>query len=246
MKTEVCIIGAGPAGLMASIASARLGAKTTIIDSNTVAARKLLKTGRGRCNLTHTGSINEFLKAYNPFDKFLRHSLHEFSADDLVHFLSENGLQTKVEKDGCVFPITDRATDVARVIVDNARRLAVHFIYGKRVNSIKKDSGKFIIEFNDQRLIAKSVIIATGGVSWPFTGSDGDGFVFAKSFGHRIAEPKACLVRLITAETWPGKLEGVAVKNVVITAKIDNKRHCITGPIIFTEDRKSTRLNSSH
>ena len=123
MKTDVCIIGAGPAGLLASIFSAQSGTRTVVLEHNTTACRKLLHTGGGRCNLTHTGSVEEFVRRYGPFGRFLKHSLYEFSADDLRQYLTQQSLETKVEKDGCVFPVTDRASDVARVLVDHAQCL---------------------------------------------------------------------------------------------------------------------------
>ncbi|MFA5784165.1 MAG: FAD-dependent oxidoreductase, partial [Phycisphaerae bacterium] len=103
MKSDICIIGAGPAGLFAAIWAAQNGADVLIIERNTSAGRKLLRTGRGRCNITHSGSITDFIKAYGRGGRFLRHSLYEFSADDLRKYFAARGLKTKVEKDGCVF-----------------------------------------------------------------------------------------------------------------------------------------------
>ncbi|MCK4960581.1 MAG: NAD(P)/FAD-dependent oxidoreductase, partial [Planctomycetes bacterium] len=118
IKCDVCVIGGGGAGLMAGIFAAKAGARTMIIEANPTAGRKLLRTGRGRCNLTHTGSIDDFVRAYGPFGRFVQHSLYEFSPDDVRAFFAEKGLRTKVEKNGCVFPITDRAADVKRILVD--------------------------------------------------------------------------------------------------------------------------------
>ncbi len=236
VKTDVAVIGAGPAGLMASIAAAKAGAKTSIIDSNAVAGRKLLRTGRTRCNLTHTGSVQEFINAYGPFGRFLRPSLYDFSSEHLRDYFAHRNLKTKVEKGGCVFPITERACDVIRVLVDDARRLAVRFFYGRTVRSITKEGPVFVLTTDNERIQAHSVIIATGGVTWPFTGSRGDGYVFAAGFGHSIVQPRASLVRLVTAETWPGELSGVGVENVIITARIDNRSLRTAGPMIFTDN----------
>ena len=236
MKTDVAIIGAGPAGLMASISSAKAGAKTTVIEANTSAGRKLLRTGRTRCNLTHIGSVEDFIKAYGPFGRFLRHSLYSFSSDDLRRYFAEHNLKTKVEEDGCVFPATDRAGDIVRVLVDDARGLSVRLLCGRRVENVEKNENGFVLLADSEKVIARSVIIATGGVTWPHTGSTGDGYKFAQAFGHTIVAPKACLTRLITAETWPGQLAGVGVGNVVITAKIDNRKLCVSGPMMFTHD----------
>lgn len=222
--------------MMASISSAKAGAKTSIVEANTTAGRKLLRTGRTRCNLTHTGAVEDFIKAYGPFGRFLQYSLRALSPDDLRKYFAQHKLKTKVGKDGCVFPITDRATDVVRVFVDDARKLSVRFLYGRRVKSIEKDHNGFVLQANGEKLTARSVIIATGGITWPHTGSTGDGYKFAQAFGHSIVEPKACLASLVTVEIWPGELTGVGVGNVVITAKICNRKFRTSGPMMFTDD----------
>jgi len=234
MKTAVCIIGAGSAGLFASIFSSQAGAKTLVVERNTTACRKLLRTGRTRCNLTHTGSVEDFIMLYGPFGRFLRHSLYEFSADDLRQYFAQQGLQTKVEKDGCIFPITDRASDVAGVLIDHARKVSVRFLYGREVQSIERNQDGFVVLADKEKISAQRVIIATGGVTWPFTGSTGDGYKFAKAFGHTVVEPKASLAPLVTAETWPGQLSGVGIPDVVIKAKVGNHRICASGPMLFT------------
>lgn len=236
MKTEVAIVGAGPAGLMAAIASAGAGAKTIIIEANPSPARKLLRTGRGRCNLTHTGSIDEFVKAYGPFGRFLSHSLHEFSPQHLRSYLAEHGLKTRVEGNGFVFPVTDRATDVLKVLLADAKDLSVRFIYGRKVLGIEKGPAGFVVRTQDRNIVARCVVIATGGVTWPQTGSTGDGYDFAKAFGHKIAQPRAALTTLVTAEGRPGQLQGLGVENVMITAKAGGRRFRTNGAMMFTEN----------
>lgn len=236
MRTDVAIIGAGPGGLAAAISSAKAGVKTAVVEANTSAGRKLLRTGRTRCNLTHSGSVEDFVKAYGTFGRFLRHCLYGFSADDLREYFAGHNLKTKVEEDGCVFPSTDRAGDVVRVLVDDAKKLSVRFVYGRKVRSVEKNQDGFILRADSDRIIACSVVIATGGVTWPHTGSTGDGYKLARTFGHKIVEPKACLTRLITAEAWPGELAGVGVENVTISAKVDNRKFQTAGPLMFTHD----------
>jgi len=236
MRTDVAIIGAGPAGLMASISSAKAGAKTAVIEANTSAGRKLLRTGRTRCNLTHISSVEDFVKAYGSFGRFLRHCLYNFSSDDLRRYFAEHNLKTKVEEDGCVFPSTDRATDVVRVLVNDALKSSVRFLYGRRVQSVEKNENGFVLLADSEKVVAGAVIIATGGITWPHTGSTGDGYKFAQALGHTIIEPKACLTRLVTTETWPGQLAGVGVESIVITAKLDNRKLRVSGPMMFTHD----------
>jgi predicted Rossmann fold flavoprotein len=236
MKTDICIIGAGPAGVFAAIFASQSGAKVLIVERNTSACRKLLRTGRSRCNITHTGSVRDFIKAYVRSGRFLRYCLYEFSAEDLRNYFADRGLKTKAQKNGCVFPATDRATDVAWILLDHAEECSVRFMYGRQVRAIQKQKDDFIITTDKDKICASVVIVATGGLSWPFTGSTGDGYEFAESLGHITVPPKAALCPLLTAETWPGKLQGVGTPEVVIRAKNGNKKFKVRGPLMFTEN----------
>ena len=232
MEFDICIIGAGAAGLMAACAAGEK--KIAIIESNTNAGRKLMLTGGGRCNLTHTGTIDEFIRAYNPFDRFVRHCIHEFSPADLIEFFAHRGLETVEEPDGSIFPKTQRSGDVKQILIDEIKKPDVRFFYGKKVQSIKKEDDCFVISTEKFDITAKSVIIATGGVSWPQTGSTGDGFRFAEILGHKIIEPKACVVPLVTAEKFCASLAGIGITNVEISCKIESKKISTSGPMLFT------------
>jgi hypothetical protein len=234
MNFDVCIIGAGPAGLLAAIEASNAGTKCVVLEKNSTAGRKLLCTGRGRCNVTHEGSAKELALDYGNSGRFLRYSLHEFSPADLCEMFAQNRLAMKVEKGGYVFPLTDRATDVKRVLLDITRRAGAEFIYGKGVQSVINRSGEFIINTGKVQIESKSVIIATGGLSWPETGSTGDGYEFARQFGHDIVEPMAALVPLVTQEKWPSTLQGIGVKDVCISATVDGKKIRSAGPMMFT------------
>ena len=236
MKCDICIIGAGPAGLMAAISAAESGAAVILIEKNAVAGKKLLATGGGRCNITHTGDIDEFVKAYAPYGRFLKHSLYEFSADALRQYFADHNLATKAEKDGCVFPLTNRATDVMRILIDHARRLNIRFIYGSKVETIRKQELLFVIATAKETFFAYSVIIAAGGCSWPHTGSTGDGYDFAKQLGHTITPPHAALVPLVATEKWLSELAGVSLPNVILAAKPADKKITVAGPMLFTHD----------
>jgi predicted Rossmann fold flavoprotein len=236
MKTQVCIIGAGPAGLTAAIFAAQAGAKVLLIERGTVAGRKLLKTGRGRCNLTHTGTIDEFVRAYDDCGRFLKPALYTWPPQSVREFFHSHQLTTKEEKDGSVFPITDRATDVCRILVDTARRLNVEFLYGRHVWSVEKTEGGFHITTDKQPVHTAAVIITTGGMSWSYTGSTGDGYRIAAELGHTVVPPKAALCPLITEETWPGTLQGIGIADVTIGAVLDKKKIVARGPLMFTGD----------
>ena len=121
MVYDVCIIGAGPAGMFAGITAAKKGGKVIVFEHNAAACQKLLHTGGGRCNLTHSGSVNDFVRTFGPFGRFLKHSLYEFSAEDLIDYFNGMGLDTITQEDGCVFPASQRAGDVANVLNNHAR-----------------------------------------------------------------------------------------------------------------------------
>jgi hypothetical protein len=236
MKTKICIIGAGPAGLMAAISSAEAGACTTVIEANTSPGRKLLMTGAGRCNLTHRAAPQELVRAFGTRGKFLSYSLYRFSSQDAQDFFARLGLRMKVEADGCVFSAAGRASDVRDALVERSKRLGVTFLYGSRVDDVSKEAGSFVVHAGQEQVCADKLIIATGGLSWPQTGCTGDGYRFARQLGHTIAEARASLVPLVTAETWPGQLAGTAVQEVRLSAHIGNKKLTTAGAMIFTDD----------
>lgn len=235
-RTKVCIIGAGPAGLMAAIHSAALRAETVVLEANANAGRKLLLTGNGRCNFTHRGCADELAKAFGSKGKFLRHCFYKFSPESVRHFFEESGLKSKVEDNGCVFPVSDRASDVRDVLLNEAHRLGVRFILSRRVESIAKQGQNFVVGNAGQVILAEKVIIATGGLSYPETGSTGDGYRFACRLGHTVVQPRASLVALVTLEKWPSELAGTSLDNVKITALVGKKKIVTAGAMLFTHD----------
>jgi len=270
VKTELCVIGAGPAGLMAAIMAGRRGIRTWIVERNPTAGRKLLKTGRGRCNLTHVGRPEDLTRACEPYGRFLRYAFHTFGPDVVRRFFHEHGLQTKVEADGCVFPVTDRAADVKAVLLEQARRAGARFVFGRRISlPIERRDDGFALYFerdethrdrdvgsappgNDEHgrmespaIRTLAVILATGGASWPRTGSTGDGYALAAGLGHAIIGPRPALVPLVTREKWPGALQGLGVEHVRIRPHVDGRpyraagrtgRIKTAGPMMFTQD----------
>ncbi len=235
-KTQVCVTGAGPAGLMAAVFSARAGARTTLIEANTNAGRKLLITGGGRCNLTHQAAPADLIRAFGAKGKFLSYCLYEFSPQDVQDFFADLGLAMRIEEDGCVFPFTGRAGDVRDLLAAHATKLGVDFLYDRRIDSITKDAVKFILHSAGEQFVADKVIIATGGLSWPKTGCTGDGYRFARQFGHSVVEPRASLVPLVSSEKWPGKVAGTAVEKVRLSVRVKNKKLTAAGALVFTDD----------
>ncbi len=236
METKVCIIGAGPAGLMAAVHSAAAGAQTIVLESNTVSGRKLLLTGGGRCNFTHHATADEFIRTIGAKGRFLSFCLHEFPPQKIRRFFQDNGLQSTVDETGCVFPVTQRASDVRDLLISRANKLSVLFCYDRRVNSILKEPERFLIRAGKDAFSAEKLIIATGGLSYPQTGSTGDGYKFAKILGHTFTEPKAALVPLVTRQNWQKELAGTAVENVKISAVVNSRRVEAEGPLMFTDD----------
>ncbi len=235
MRTKVCVIGAGPAGLIAAIFAAEAGSSTAIIEANTSAGRKLLLTGAGRCNLTHQAEPAEIVREFGDKGRFLSYCLYQYPPKYVQEFFTGLGLGLKIEKDGCVFPASDRASDVRDVLVNRAKKLGVRFLYGKRVGGIDRQEGTFVIRTVKETVYAEKLIVATGGLSWPKTGSTGDGYRFAQQFGHTIVEARASLVPLVIREDWLGQLAGTAVEDVRVSAKINNKKITTAGAIIFTD-----------
>ncbi len=241
---DLCIIGAGPAGLMAAIHAAVNHAPAIILETNPTAGRKLLITGGGRCNFTHVGSPDEIARAFEgpptvkgtvKPERFLRHCLHEFSPDDVREFFRSRGLADTVEPDGCVFPSGNQAAEVRDILVAEAVKLGARIQYQAKVTAIAAVDNGFMIHIEDRQIPASRVILATGGLSWPQTGSTGDGYRFARELGHTLVPPKAALVPLVTQETWVRELAGVSLADVKIRAMLDKRAIAVVGNMLFTQ-----------
>ncbi len=235
MEKQVCIIGAGPAGLISAIFSASSGAGTIVLETNSNPGRKLLLTGGRRCNITHDIESAELVRLLGKQGRFLSYCLYEYPPKYILDFFSDMGLETKTETDGCVFPVSYKAEDVKKVLVEKAKNLEVEFSCNRRVINIIKKSGAFIVETKDHRIHAEKIIIATGGISYPQTGSTGDGYRFAQQLGHTIIEPRPSLVPLVTSEKWPGLLAGTSA-NVGISTTLNNKPIVTQGAVVFTNN----------
>ena len=236
MKTEICIIGAGPAGLMAAIHAAGDGATTTVLEANAEAGRKLLITGGGRCNFTHEARPDEMVRAFGAGGRFLRHCFHELSPAETRAFFRRHGLAGKVEPDGCVFPVSDRAGDVRDLLVRQAQKLGVRPAFREPVRDVAGSDAGFTVRTTQRTIPTRKLIITTGGVTWPQTGSTGDGYRFAAAFGHGIAPARPALVPLVTREKWLRDLAGVSAADVRMRTTIGNRRIATQGAVIFTHN----------
>ena len=207
-----------------------------LLERNNCIGKKILLSGKGRCNITNIVSLDEFIAKFGRQGEFLRSAFSNFFNQDLIDFFKAKGLELKIERQGRVFPVTDRAASVIEVLNKCLLESKVKVLYNKRVSAIKKEEGLFQLFIEDGRqLSAKKTILATGGGSFGFTGSTGDGFAIAKKLGHTIVALRPGLVPLKTAETWVKELKGLTLKNIRLVFKSKGKRIISnTGELLFT------------
>ena len=215
---KVIVIGGGPAGMMAAITSAEQGNEVVLIEKNKVLGKKLSITGKGRCNITSSLNIDEFIKNTPGNGKFLFSAFNSFTNKDIIDFIENHGIKTKVERGNRVFPVTDKAQDVVNCFIKKLKALNVSIRLNTVVKDILTDNNKAIgVRTNNETIKADKIILATGGKSYPLTGSTGDGYKFAKKLGHTITELKPSLVPLVTyEEELHTSLQGLSLKNVEI------------------------------
>ena len=231
------IIGGGPAGLLAA---GRLNARkkeALLIEKNPMLGKKLRITGKGRCNITNACDVSEIFENIPHNASFLYSAIYSFTNTDLISLLEGMGLETKVERGLRVFPKSDSAHDVAKTLEKFALGKHVRAIRGE-ASGLKISDGRVcgVILRDGRRIECESVIIATGGASYPLTGSTGDGYRFAKQVGHTIVEPKASLVPLVTHEKWVKSLMGVSLRNIALRVSNQNGHEVYSdfGELLFT------------
>lgn len=232
---KISVIGGGPAGIMAAATAARCGNKVIIFEKNSDLGRKLLITGKGRCNITNSAPIEDFIKNVPVNGNFLYSAFYGFTNYDLINLLSELGLETKVERGGRVFPTSDKSRDVLSALKSLLKKYGVGVVHAE-VEKIVPDGNGKIVRLRDGRSVrCDSVIIATGGASYPRTGSTGDGYRFARSFGHTVVAPKPSLVPIELKGTLVSKLMGLSLKNVAVEIRCGGKEiFSDFGEMIFT------------
>ncbi|NCD08025.1 MAG: NAD(P)/FAD-dependent oxidoreductase [Negativicutes bacterium] len=217
--SNVIVVGGGAAGLLAGIAAAEQGAQVIILEKMFAPGRKILITGKGRCNITNDCEIPEIIKNLPGNGRFLNSALHRFSNNDIVNMLESHGLKTKVERGGRVFPVTDKAKDVVDTLLNIFRALGGEIRTDKLVSSvlIEDKQVKGVITVDGHKYLADAVILATGGASYPGTGSDGNGFRLAKACGHTIIALKPSLVPLESDSCYIKDLQGLSLRNVQVS-----------------------------
>lgn len=233
---DIAVIGAGPAGCMAAIQGSKQGKNIILLERNDKIGCKLLLTANGRCNLTNTASLEVFMKSFGRDGSFYRDAFSRFSNDDLLDFFRKHGLDFKEEEDGRVFPVTDKAESVTDVLKKALADHEIRTIYNYRLDYLQKHSKIFkLMSTEDQLIKAYNVILATGGATYNFTGSTGDGFKIAENLGHHITELKPGGVPLVIREEWAHKLKGITLEKVGLKVQRGSKlKHLPTGSLLFT------------
>ena len=211
-STKICIIGAGAAGMMAAGTALSLGAEVTIFEHMKLLGKKLAITGKGRCNVTNACDTEEFLTNVTKNPRFLYSALNAFGTYDTMNFFESLGVSLKIERGNRVFPTSDKASDIVNALRNySSGSTVVH----EKVKNIRKDNGKFIINGNDDYTFDK-VILATGGRSYPLTGSDGSGYRLASKFGHTVTELIPSLIPMNSPSPICNEMQGLSLKNVGI------------------------------
>ena len=249
---HVIVVGGGAAGMMAAGQAAKSGAKVLLLEKKEHLGRKIAISGKGRCNLTNEENVSDFISHYPGNGRFLHGILREFDNVALREFFASYGVETKVERGGRVFPISDDAEKVVEALKAFLADKGVHVRSGIAVEEILVENGQVKgVRGGQRQYLAPSVIVCTGGSSYPATGSNGDGFRFARKMGHSVITPRPALVPLKTAEDWVKELQGLALKNVEASLWIGGKKKNaefgemlfthfgVSGPIILTLSRQA-------
>lgn len=235
---KIVVVGGGPAGIMAAISASYLNTRVVLLEKNSSPARKLLLSGKGRSNITNACELDSFYPRFSKNGEFLRDAFKRFSNRDLMEFFQKRGLSLKVERQLRVFPVTDKSASVLGVLKKELEKNNVKVIYRAEAGDIvmREGSIKGVI-LSDRRIIpADKVILATGGISYRFTGSSGEGIRLAERLGHRIVPLQPGLVPLETRQDYPSVLEGLTLKNIRLKFKSGTKEVASDiGELLFTK-----------
>lgn len=245
---KVIIVGCGAAGMMAAITAAEKGKQVTVYEKNDRPGKKLFITGKGRCNITNAADIEDMFSAVVTNRKFLYSSFYSFTNTQTIDFFEKLGVKTKIERGGRVFPASDHSSDVINALVREMKRLGVRISLNTEVRKILAKNGKVcgVQLANGENILSDAVIITTGGISYPSTGSTGDGYKFAKACGHQITQLSPALVPFEVKEWYAKELMGLSLRNIEITVTEEKKvlfkefgemlftHYGVTGPVILS------------
>lgn len=252
---DLIIIGAGAAGLVSAIRASELGLNVAVFEKMSSPGRKLLITGKGRCNITNSAEIKEFMAEVYPDGRFLYPAFKNFFSSDIINLLEDCGVETMLERGGRYFPKSEKASDIVDALYKRALKVGAKFFFNASVNSIVYDNDEVTgIEYNALSKIntanSPKVIVCTGGKSYPGTGSTGDGYRLAEEAGHKIEKLFPALVPLVTKEDYGEQMQGLTLKNINATLFVNGKKHAeefgdlmfahygLSGPVILTISRQ--------
>ncbi|MEW9123110.1 MAG: NAD(P)/FAD-dependent oxidoreductase [Thermotaleaceae bacterium] len=234
---QVIVIGGGAAGMIAAGTAASFGKKVLLLEKNEKLGKKIFITGKGRCNITNTGDIEELLEHITKNKNFMYSAFYTFSNEEIINLLHRYGVPTKVERGNRVFPCSDKSSDVIKALTEymNSNHVEIRLHTEVKDILIDKHQIKGVILKDNKKLFCDKLIVATGGLSYPTTGSTGDGYRFAQKSGHHIVPLKPALVPLETEERWVKDLQGLSLKNVSLHIFKNNKKiHEEFGEMLFT------------
>ncbi|MCQ2441966.1 MAG: NAD(P)/FAD-dependent oxidoreductase [Oscillospiraceae bacterium] len=234
---EIIVIGGGAAGMMAAIQAAAAGASVTLLERNEKVGRKLYITGKGRCNVTNDSTAPECLKNYPRGAKFLSSSMYRFPPAKTMEFFEGLGVELKTERGNRVFPVSDRSADIIDALLREVRRQKVYLLNQKASDLVSDGEKVTGVRLTNGRVLpADAVIIATGGVSYPATGSTGDGYRWAEKAGHTVVKPKASLVPLTCEGDDCKNMMGLSLRNIRLKIKNQKKKVVFEefGELLFT------------
>lgn len=248
MSKQVIVIGGGAAGAMAAYMAAKNGHKVTLYEKNEKIGKKIFITGKGRCNVTNACDITDFFENIPTNSKFLYSAVYSFTNQDVIDFFVDAGCPLKVERGDRVFPVSDHSSDIISALKRKLSEVSVDIKLNTAVKDliISEEKVTGVILENGKKAMADAVVVATGGISYPTTGSTGDGYRWAKECDHKIAEPMPALVPLETKEDWTRTLQGLSLKNVSLSFKNGKKviyegfgemmftHFGITGPLVLS------------
>jgi len=246
-NNSIIVSGAGPAGMMAAIRAAQLGSDVTLLEINPILGRKLLLSGKGRCNLTNSCELDLFLKRFSGSGQFLRDAFKKFFNTELIDFFKKRGLGLRVERQGRVFPVTDNSASIVDALKKELLKQKVKILYKISLTGVVTEGGAVKgVACGKEFLPAQRVILATGGVSYGFTGSTGGGLKIAAHLGHTIEALRPGLVPARTAQRFVKQLEGITLKNIRVKFSDGHNQvttpvgellftaHGISGPLVLT------------
>lgn len=243
---DAVIIGGGAAGSFCAITAARRGLSVIVLEPNEKIGRKLRITGKGRCNVTNNSDIRTVMNHIPDHSRFLYGALTRFSPEDTMQFYEDLGIPLKTERGNRVFPVSDKANDIADALQNELRRLGVTIIHEKAVDLITEDGRICAVDTSNQRIRTDRCVIATGGKSYPKTGSEGSGYRLASKLGHSIVSPLPSLVPLVSDDRCCAELQGLSLRNIELSAFEDDKsiyrergemlfsHFGITGPLVLS------------